>query len=172
MRLSRVENIRAHRLFREALADIEVLEKDRIYCRHGLEHLLDVARIGSIFVLEEGLGIPADVIYAAALLHDLGRAEEYRSGEPHDEAGARIAAEILEDTDYTDEEKKMILAAVSEHRNKTASGGEEGGAESEGELPLADVIRMADRLSRQCWACEAADTCKWPEEKKNKEIKI
>ena len=30
--------------FNRLLDEIEALEADRIYCRHGLEHLLDVAR--------------------------------------------------------------------------------------------------------------------------------
>ncbi len=43
------------------------------YCRHGLEHLLDVARISYIQVLEDGLDYDENVLYAAALLHDIGK---------------------------------------------------------------------------------------------------
>ena len=42
--------------FIEKLDRIEELERDRIYCGHGLGHLLDVARIAYIYNLEENLG--------------------------------------------------------------------------------------------------------------------
>ena len=156
--LERVEAIRRHPVFREALEKIEEAEKDRIYCRHDIGHLLDTARIGRILALEEGAGLRADVIYAAALLHDLGRAAEYESGAPHDEAGIVTAKEILSDTSFDEDEKKMIIEAVAGHRG-TEDGGERG--------DLAGILRRADKLSRRCWACGAADTCKWPDEKKN-----
>ena len=77
--------------FNRLLDEIEALEADRIYCRHGLEHLLDVARISYIQVLEDGLDYNKNILYAAALLHDIGRAAEYRGAGSHGEAGALIA---------------------------------------------------------------------------------
>ena len=41
-------------------------------------HFLDVARIGTIIALEEGLKIDREWIYAAALLHDCGKHEPKR----------------------------------------------------------------------------------------------
>ena len=88
--------------FNRLLDEIEALEADRIYCRHGLEHLLDVARISYIQVLEDGLDYDKNILYAAALLHDIGRAAEYRDAGSHDEAGAVIAAGILRDCGYAE----------------------------------------------------------------------
>ena len=160
--MERAERIRANGLFARELAKIEELEKDRIYCRHGMGHLLDVARIGRIFILEEEADIPCDVMYAAALLHDIGRAEEYESGTPHDEASVRIARKVLEESGYGGEEIEEICLAIAGHR------GEADGAGSK----LAQILKKADKLSRPCYACDARDTCKWPDEKKNLSVVI
>ena len=105
--------------FNRLLDEIEALEADRIYCRHGLEHLLDVARISYIQVLEDGLDYDKNILYAAALLHDIGRAAEYRDAGSHDEAGAVIAEGILRDCGYAESEIQMIQEAIRGH-------GEEG----------------------------------------------
>ena len=44
-RMKKVNAILAHPLYRECYARLEELEKDRIFCRHQMTHLLDVARI-------------------------------------------------------------------------------------------------------------------------------
>ena len=59
--------------FNRLLDEIEALEADRIYCRHGLEHLLDVARISYIQVLEGGLDYDKNVLYGAPPRYRKGR---------------------------------------------------------------------------------------------------
>lgn len=156
--MSRAERIRRHPRFKQYIGEIAVLEKERIYCGHGLTHLLDTARIAYILNLEEGSGLPQEWIYAAALLHDIGKGEEYKQNGAHDEIGAEIAETVLADCGFTAEEVLLIAQAVRNHRTKG------GAAESHS---LSDCIRRADKLSRQCYACTVADTCKWPDEKKN-----
>ena len=134
--------------FNRLLDEIEALEADRIYCRHGLEHLLDVARISYIQVLEDGLDYDKSILYAAALLHDIGRAAEYRGAGSHDEAGAVIAEGILRDCGYTESEIRLIQEAIRGH-------GEEGGT------GLGALLHRSDKASRMCFRCKAADTCKW-----------
>ena len=87
--MEKVNKIINHPLWIDAVSDIEHSEKDRKFCRHGREHLLDTARIAYIFSLEENLNmnISKEIIYAAALLHDIGRSEAYSGGLPHE--GAR-----------------------------------------------------------------------------------
>ncbi|MCD7929143.1 MAG: hypothetical protein LUF86_03175 [Clostridiales bacterium] len=46
--MERVNQILRHPLFREKLTEIDRLEQERIFCRHGLEHLLAVARLSYI----------------------------------------------------------------------------------------------------------------------------
>ena len=137
------------------LQSIDRLEQDRQFCKHGLSHLFDVARTAYIISLENNINIAKDIIYAAALLHDIGRAEEYEKGTSHSEAGAKIAACILNDCGYTDEEIKLITQAILSHR------------EDSGKNSLGSIIYAADKLTRPCFACDAARDCKWSSDKKN-----
>lgn len=146
----------------EHLSDIEELEKNRIFCKHNLSHFISVARIATIIWLEEGgeNSLKRDIIYAAGLLHDIGRAEEYTKGTPHEEAGAIIAGEILQSSGYEDKEIEMISRAISAHRIKDDNDIDY----------LGKIISKADKLSRECFACSASDMCKWSKEKKNKSL--
>ena len=71
-----------HPLFQSSFQRIQEWEKDRIYCRHGMEHFLDTARIAYIRSLEENIPVSKDQIYAAALLHDIGKWQQYEDGTP------------------------------------------------------------------------------------------
>lgn len=74
--MPRIDYICANGLFRRHLGNIAQLESGRIFCRHGIDHLLDVARIMWIKNLEEDLEFDREVIYATALLHDIGKDEQ------------------------------------------------------------------------------------------------
>lgn len=158
----RLGQIWEHPLFQEGLRANERLEKDRVFCRHGLGHLLDVARIAYIEDLESGAGVPKEMIYAAALLHDIGRHLQYTEQTPHHEASARIAEKILPECGFTQEETAQILHAILSHRDRTAK--EDGG--------LAGLIYRADKRSRCCFACPAEAECDWDREKKNLFLKV
>lgn len=145
--------------FLSNMRQLKMLEKDRIYCRHGLEHLLDVCRIAYIRALEDGISISKNLIYGAGLLHDIGRVLEYQSQIPHHTASVRLAGEILCQCGYEEADIKRICDAIGKHR--------EGGSED----ILTKLIYEADKLSRCCFACEAYAGCKWPEEKKNKGVR-
>lgn len=146
----------------KCLSDIEELERNRIFCKHNLSHFISVARIATIIWQEEGGGnnLKRDIIYAAGLLHDIGRSEEYTKGTPHEEAGAIIAGEILQSSGYEDKEIEMITRAISAHRIKDDNDIDY----------LGQIISKADKLSRECFACSASDMCKWSKEKKNKSL--
>lgn len=162
----RVDAIWHHRRYQQQLEYIGTLERGRVFCRHGLQHLLDVARIMWIDVLEEGLSaeLPRDVVYATALLHDIGRAVQYETGEPHDVAGVRIAREIMGTVEdgraFSREEQDLIVDAIGAHRD---------GADAV--TPLARVLHRADKLSRSCFACPVRSECNWPEDKRNLAIR-
>ena len=93
--MERVNKILNHPTYKTLLEELSRLEKDRFFCKHSLEHFLDVARIAYINVLERGLSYKKEIIYAIALLHDIGRVEEYKNGISHDIASVKIAEEIL-----------------------------------------------------------------------------
>ena len=164
--MPRVQAVLEHPAFVRALEVVLAAEADRRFCRHDLDHLLAVARIAWILNLERGLGLDREQVYAASLLHDIGRAEQYASGTPHDVAGEQLAAAILGtvevDKRFSDDERRSVAAAVGGHR-----GGDAGEANG-----LAQVIREADTLSRSCWACAARRDCYWSDERKNLAIRI
>ena len=93
--MKRIEAILQDVRFQKSLLRIEQLEQQRIFCRHGLEHLLDVARIAWILTMEEQLPLDKEIVYGAALLHDIGRDRQYEEQIPHHQASAGLAAEIL-----------------------------------------------------------------------------
>ena len=68
--MERIDRILAHPLFVSHLEKNRQAEEGRKFCRHDLQHFLDVARIGQICSLEEGQGLDRELVYAAALLHD------------------------------------------------------------------------------------------------------
>ena len=97
--------------YQEELKAIARAEVSREFCGHTLEHFLDVARLMYIRSLEEGEIVNREVIYAAALLHDLGRGMQYREGIPHQEAGVLLARELLPACRFDEEEIRQIHQA-------------------------------------------------------------
>ncbi|MCD8366890.1 MAG: HD domain-containing protein [Clostridiales bacterium] len=156
--MRRVNALLRHPRFTETLAALEALERERIFCRHGLTHLLDVARMMWIQVLEQGLSLDKEVVYAAALLHDLGRVAQLRQGIPHEAASAALARAILPECGYTEGETAAISAAILSHRGSV--GGGLGSA-------LGRLLYDADKKSRICWRCDAQRLCNWDAEKQN-----
>ena len=163
--MKRVNALRAHPLYQKYYQELEELEKDRIFCRHQMPHLLDVARIAWILNLERGLGFDREVVYAAAVLHDIGKALQYTEKIPHEKAGEEIAAQILGDLPdelaFSEEEMQMIRRAIAGHRRWR-----------EDMEPLESLLYESDKRSRQCFACPAESECDWSPEKKNLEIDI
>lgn len=158
--MERIEKIRLHPLFQEQFALLQEAEADRIFCRHTMEHFLDVARLTYIYSLEQNAGLDKEVIYAAALLHDIGRYEQISMGTPHHISSARMAGRILPECGFAPEETLQIQNAIRNHRSQ------ENGAED----LLSVLLYRADKQSRNCFCCPAEAECNWPETKKNQLI--
>ncbi|MDE7223449.1 MAG: HD domain-containing protein [Acetatifactor sp.] len=158
--MERVNRILRHEAFQSHVQENEAAEEDRIFCHHDMAHFLDVARIAMIFNYQESLGIPRDMIYGAALLHDIGRHEQYETGTPHEEASARIAPDILADCGYDPEEIQKIAEAIALHRISDTGRRQD----------LAGILYRADKASRACFSCKASGQCNWKEDRKNREI--
>lgn len=141
---------------------VEQAERERKFCLHGIEHGLDVARIGYIINLENQLGYDKEVIYAAALLHDIGRAKEYSDNAPHHEAGAEIAGDILIRSGFNEKEITDICRAITSHKKPCKDEA----------CGLKQLLYSADKLSRNCFNCSAYDDCYWPEDTKNNTISV
>lgn len=155
--MERKNKILKHDLFIECYGKIEEWERDRIFCHHDMGHFLDVARLAMIINLQEELGADEDCIYAAALLHDIGRFAQYEDGTPHEVASAKLAEPILRDCGYTEKETSVIARAIAGHRNKKSAE----------ERNLNGLLYRADKMSRSCFACKAEKECDWKAEKKN-----
>ena len=157
-RMETVEAVRSHPLYQEHLARLVELERDRVFCCHGIGHLLDTARIAWVFNLEYNLGFRKEAVYAAALMHDIGKDEQYERGIPHEEASARIAREILDDMGaaFDEAERDAIVTAIREHRRLP-----------EGASLLGTMLYDADKASRTCFACPVREDCSWSSEKMN-----
>ncbi|MDE6641244.1 MAG: HD domain-containing protein [Acetatifactor sp.] len=158
--MDRINKILNHHLFIENLEKNMTAEADRRFCRHDMAHFLDVARIARIINLEEGIGISGDLIYGAALLHDIGKHRQYEEGIPHEQASALIAPEVLRDCGFDEKETSVITDAILQHRNNEVIP----------ERSLRGVLYRADKASRPCYACKAEGDCNWKEGRKNREI--
>lgn len=156
LRMKRVQEIFRDPEVAACLEELRALEKDRIFCRHDLDHLLATARLAYIFSLERGYKLDKTLIYAAALLHDCGKTKQYKNGTPHHTAGAEFAKRILSKYDFSEKEKERIITAIREHRKSGQSSNE-----------LSEVLYDADKMSRNCFSCPAKDECDWSDKKKN-----
>ncbi len=153
-------------LYQSIIEEIEKLEADRPYCRHGMPHMMDVCRLAWILYLEETPERPEsqeqmeemkDRLFVTGLLHDIGRASQYQTGEHHAAAGARLAEEILEQVGYPEAWKQETVSAIRAHC----------GRRGRGEHTMEAYINRADHLSRPCFCCKAAESCKWTPEERN-----
>jgi uncharacterized protein len=152
----KINSILTHSKFLDYLKRIQQYESSREFCRHNLQHFLDTARIAYILVLEKKLSFNKELIYAAALLHDIGRWMQYEDGRAHDAASAVLAEEILIDCGYSKEEIIQITEAIKSHRTMEKD-----------ENSLNYILYYSDKKSRSCFDCKSIDRCNWPLEKKN-----
>ncbi|MCL4439767.1 MAG: HD domain-containing protein [Firmicutes bacterium] len=155
-----MQSIMEDPLFAEYLSKNSIKEADRKFCRHTFQHLVDVARITYIQMLESGgiksfceekdinMRLAREIIYAAALLHDIGRWKEYETGEDHAAVSAELARDILRRTGFRESEIRIITTAISEHRRTT-----------ENMSVLGTFLYRADNQSRLCLRCEASNEC-------------
>lgn len=157
MAMDRIDRILKHDLFVEGLSGNREAERDRKFCRHDMAHFLDVARIARVINAEEDMGVDVELIYAAALLHDIGRHLQYSQGTPHEQASADIAPQILKDCGFDEKETCVITEAIRSHRDEKAAE----------ERNLKGLLYRADKLSRACFCCQAEPECSWKDGRKN-----
>jgi HD superfamily phosphodiesterase len=159
--MKRIDAIVRDPLFQDSLARTKRFEQDREFCKHTLQHFVDVARITYILMLESGeiqqfikdagLSGPAaakEVIYAAGILHDVARWREYETGEDHAPLGSVMAEEILERNGFKPQEIKVVAHAIFEHREQNIQMSR-----------LGELLFRADNLSRACHECSAQEKC-------------
>lgn len=160
LKMDRVNRIMNHEKYQQYLARNERAEVSRRFCRHNMGHFLDVARLAVILNETEGYEADRELIYAAALLHDIGRWVQYKDGTPHEQASEALSGEILTECGFDGEEKSSILQAILHHRDKAVME----------EKTLSGLLYRADKLSRPCYVCKAERECDWKRSSKNKEL--
>jgi HD superfamily phosphodiesterase len=156
--MERVNALLRHPTFQGRLEALSVLETERPFCRHDLTHLLDVARLMWIAVLEDRLPLEREVVYAAALLHDLGRSDQLLHGVPHEEASVALARQLLPEVGFLPQEVEEICNAIQTHRSS---------ADGQTRSVLGQLLYRADKQCRPCWCCPAQRDCNWPPSKQN-----
>lgn len=144
-----IDEILNHKLYIEYMKRNKKAEENRVFCRHDLTHSLDVARIAYILALEEKLDFSKELIYSAALLHDIGRWIEYETSKDHAKAGGELARAILNDNSMDEAHKILIERAIMMHRTYPDDLNS-----------LSGLLYRADKLSRLCYSCAAIGECK------------
>ena len=161
-----IQKILAHEVYQSSLKKIEAYEEKREFCKHDRKHFIDVCRLAYQFYLENSslqlkskysLSQVKEMIYAAGLLHDIGRWMEYEKGIKHHEASLFLAEQILSEVGFKQGGKEEVLKMISEHRN----------AHIKEEDSLAGIFYRADKASRECFWCPARERCNWSDDKKN-----
>lgn len=149
---ARVKAILNSAKYQEYIRKNQDREQQRKYCKHGWEHSLDVARVAYILALEANLPQTAvlnkELVYAAALLHDIGRWQQYDHGVDHARAGAELAGEILQEAGFNEEEIRTIREAIRCHRRPEPAT-----------CVLGTILYRADKTVRLCRQCAVRDDC-------------
>ncbi len=84
---------------------------------HGFDHTLRVVRLCEDLGAREGADMA--ILIPAAIFHDIARPLEERTGIPHEEEGARMAAAYLEEIGYPADRIAGIVHAIRAHRYST-----------------------------------------------------
>lgn len=100
---------------------------------HDFDHVLRVLALAERIAREEGADV--EVVRAAALLHDLGRAEERATGRDHAQIAAERAREIL--AGHPPAQVEAVVHAILAHRFRTGPAPE---------TPEARALFDADKL--------------------------
>jgi uncharacterized protein len=115
----------AHKFFRDARGS------------HNWDHTNRVCRLCERLGAAEGVDM--DVLLAAAYLHDIGRSlqDDSNGAVCHAEAGAGMAASIIDELDFSEGQKENILHCIRAHRFRS---------DCPPRTPEAKVLFDADKL--------------------------
>ncbi len=126
-----------------------------------------MARIAYIRNLEEGLGFDKEMIYAAAVLHDIGKSLQYEEKVPHEIAGERSQGG---NTGLLFRMKRVLDLRMRKRRSVGCQGTPDG-LETWADT-LEKLLYEATKRPDCVFHVLAEEKCNWNEEKKNMEIRI
>ncbi len=81
---------------------------------HDFDHVLRVLANAQHIGTAENANM--DILRTAVLLHDIARADQYRTGKDHAAEGARRAREMLQDAGQPEEFVEAVCHAIAAHR--------------------------------------------------------
>src|SRR5918999_3574789 len=84
---------------------------------YGYTHCLRVFALAEELAASEGVSYDAEILRAAALLHDVGLYKAYALREPPDHAkrSAVVASRILKDWDFPPQASQAVIEAIEHH---------------------------------------------------------
>lgn len=91
---------------------LEILRTDLSHklTYHDIGHTLDVLNACNLYIERDNIGeVEAEILRIAALLHDIGFTVTYKN---HEEQGAEIAADLMQQHSYTQEEIKKVQSLI------------------------------------------------------------
>ncbi len=153
---------------------ISVEQAERLYqgndAAHGFDHVLRVWRLALHIAKAEGAD--GEIVSAAALLHDAGRAGQERTGVCHAKLGAQIAREVL--AGQAPERIEAVARAIEQHRFRTTDPPtsiesrvlyDADKLDAIGAIGVARAYAVAGARQQRLWAAvEAAYGARAPEE--------
>ena len=190
--MNRVDQIMSDSSFIKRIEAIEEGEKDREFCKHGMAHILAVARISYELYLEcyidwlEGEYHHTDMVKDESII-DLNDDIERNFWKKDYMKEILYVTALLHDigrcSKYEEtmshrEAGPIIARPILERTG--FSYGEIGdicdaikkhGTLPEDEGSLAGILYRADKLSRLCFTCPSKDICDWDDSKKNNNLK-
>jgi uncharacterized protein len=134
---------------------------------HGFDHVLRVWRLAERIGREEGADL--EILQGAALLHDVGRAEQVLTGADHAAVGAARAREIL--AGQPPEKVERVARCIAEHRFRVESPPSSLEAQvlfdadkldALGAVGVARAYAAAGEYKQRLWAAVPADYAKRP----------
>ena len=163
-----IDKILSDDRFVDKLNTIDNIEANRFYCKHNLSHSQEVVRILTALSKERRLDDYEELSSIMGYLHDIGRAD---SEGAHNKCSSAFARVLLEEYGLSDDYINIVCYAIDNHSGRMPLNDiykyiQENTIEDRLEDTWAKLLRIADQLSRDCYQCNASDSCRWlPEEK-------
>ena len=164
-----IDKILSDSRYIEKLNKINDIESERYYCKHDLSHSQEVVRILTALSKSRELNNYEELSAIMGYLHDIGRADDYDG--MHNKCSSEFARVLLKEYEFDNDSTNIICYAIDNHSGRMPLNDiytyiRENTVEENVNETWANLLRIADQLSRDCYKCEAASSCRWlPEEK-------
>ncbi len=132
--MNNFEDLMSNEKLNKILDSVNIVNKDELYACHGRYHVMDV--VNKVQIILEKLGYDnrtIDIGKVAALLHDIGAIE---GKEGHPKRSSEMCLEFLNYTNFSQDEKDIIIWAILDHSKGV-----------ELKHPVGAALLLADKIS-------------------------